>query len=94
MNPSQAVCATHDNEMYCFVSLANANEGTTYTDQTGRFPVMPYAGTQYIFIAYMHDENAILMHPLHSRDDAAMVLCFNNVYNYLEERLLGILLKY
>ena len=50
--------------MFCFATLADDIEGVLYSDQTGRFPVMLYAGMRYIFIAYVYDENASLMRPL------------------------------
>ena len=46
MNPPQEECAAQDNEMFCYAALADANEGTIYTNQTGQFPVMSYMGMQ------------------------------------------------
>ena len=60
MNPPQEACAAHDNEMFCFAALADANEGVIYSDQTGRFPVMSHEGMQYLFVAFVYNENAIL----------------------------------
>ena len=64
MNPPQEACAADENEMFCYAALAEDIEGVLYSDQTGRFPVMSYAGMQYILIAYVYDKNAILMRPL------------------------------
>merc|ERR1712155_37074 len=82
MNPPQEACASDENEMFCFAALADDIEGVLYSDQTGRFPVMSYAGMQYIFIAYVYDENTILMRPLQNRDDSSMVECFKEIYSY------------
>ena len=86
MNPPQEACAANENEMFCFAALADANEGVIYSDQTGRFPVMSHEGMQYLFIAYIYDENAILIRPLRNREDSSMVECFKDVYSYLEAR--------
>ena len=39
MNPSEQICTAVDNEMFCFAVLVDQNEGTIYSDLTGRFPV-------------------------------------------------------
>ena len=41
---------------------------------------------QYIFIAYIYDENVILMQPMKNSKDACMVLVFKDIYEYLKER--------
>ena len=41
---------------------------------------------QYIFIAYIYDENVILMQPMINRTDACMVSVFKDIYEYLKER--------
>ena len=56
-----------------------------YSDLTGRFPVESYWGMQYIFIAYIYDENVILMRPMKNRTDACMVSVFKDIYEYLKE---------
>ena len=74
MHPAQQVCSTID--MFCFATLADANEGTMYTDLTGRFPVMSFKGNQYLFVAYLYDHNAIIVCPMKSRKDEDMVTAF------------------
>ena len=40
---------------------------TTYTDLTGRFPHVSSRGSEYIFVMYDYDSNAILAEPLKNR---------------------------
>ena len=37
------------------------------TDQTGRFPILPNKGNQYIMLMYDYDSNGILVHPMKNR---------------------------
>ena len=41
---------------------------------------------QYIFIAYIYDENVILVQPMKNRTDACMFSVFKDIYEYLKER--------
>ena len=41
---------------------------------------------QYIFIAYIYDENVTLMLPMKNRIDACMVSVFKDIYDHLKER--------
>ena len=84
MNPPQEICSAIKNELFCFAALADNIPGVLYSDQTGRFPVRSYAGNQYIFIAYVYDENAILMRPLKDQSDNSMVKVFREIYDYLD----------
>ena len=68
--------SAHDNEMFCFAALADANEGVIYSNQTGRFPVMSHEGMHYLFIAFVYDQNAILIQPLRNPEDSSMIECF------------------
>ena len=77
MFPHQELCAVQD--VFCFAALANAITGTMYTDITGAFPVRLFKSMQYIFVAYLYDLNAIIVHAMPSRTDAAMVTTFNEV---------------
>ena len=72
--------------MFCFAALVDANEGVIYSDQTGRFPVMSHEGMQYLFVAFVYNENVILIRPLRNREDSSMIECFKDVYSYLETR--------
>ena len=63
MNPTDHVATVTDKEIdfFCYAALADANEGTVYTDLTGRFPTRSYAGSQYIFVCYAYQPNAVLI---------------------------------
>jgi len=48
-----------------FTTLVTTNDlQTSYSDQTGKFPVQSSRGYKYIMILYGHDSNAILAKPL------------------------------
>jgi hypothetical protein len=57
-----------------------------YTDITGAFPVRSFKGMQYIFVAYVYDLNAIIVHAMPSRTDASMVTAFTEVITTLKTR--------
>ena len=46
---------THD----CFITFATKEEGTTYSDLTGRYPITSSRGYQYIIVCYDFDTNTI-----------------------------------
>ena len=84
MQPKEEMCAVHD--MYCFAALADANQGTMYTDLSGQFPVRSYKNSVYLFIAYIYDANAIMIRAMPARTDAAMLAAFEDVLEELEEK--------
>ena len=61
INPPQHICNANENEICFYAALADNINGVMYSDLTGRFPVEYYWGMQYIFIAYLYNENVILM---------------------------------
>ena len=69
--------------MFCYATLADANENTLYTDLTGKFPVRSYKGNQYLFIAYVYSENAILVRPMKTREAKSFLQAFTSIYEYL-----------
>ena len=86
MNPPQHICNANENEMFVYAALADNINGVMYSDHTGRFPVESYWGMQYIFIAYIYDDNVILIGPMKNRTDACMVAIFKEIYEYSKER--------
>ena len=54
----------NENEMFVYAALSDNINGVIYSELTGRFPVEYYWGMQYVFIAYIYDENVILMRPI------------------------------
>jgi hypothetical protein len=79
--PTEEICAAHD--MFCFAALADLHTGTMYTDLTGAFPVHSFKNMQYIFVAYIYDLNAILVHALPSKNNAAMIAAFSDIFSIL-----------
>ena len=82
MFPQQEICAVKD--VFCYVALANAIMGTMYTDITGTFAVQLFKSMQYIFVAYIYDLNAIIVHTMPSHTDASMVTAFTEVIGTLK----------
>jgi hypothetical protein len=84
MMPQQEACSMQD--VFCFAVLADANTGTMYTDLTGSFPVRSFKNMQYIFVAYVYDLNAIIVHAMPTCTDAAMITAFKEVIEVLRTR--------
>jgi hypothetical protein len=73
-------------EIFVGATIADANDGTIYTDQTGHFPIMSYSGMKYQFVAYEYRSNAILIRPLRDQTDASLKETFESVYEYLASK--------
>jgi hypothetical protein len=84
MFPAHEACAVQD--MFCFAALSNVTTGTMYTDLTGAFPVRSFKNMQYIFVVYIYDLNAIIVHPMPSQTDASFIAAFIEVFNILQAR--------
>ena len=80
VNPPQQICTAIDHEMFCFAALAGVNDDTIDSYLTGKFPVRPFSGMNYIFIAYMYRINAILIKPTKGMNDDNMVTLFKEIY--------------
>ncbi len=50
-----------------------------YTNLPGTFPVRSFKSMQYIFVAYIYNLNAILMHAMPSKNNAAMITAFTKI---------------
>jgi hypothetical protein len=74
---AEEICAAHD--MFCFAALANLNTGTMYTDLSDAFPLRSFKSMQYIFVAYIYDLTAILVHAMPSKNNAAMITAFAKI---------------
>jgi hypothetical protein len=70
--------------MFCFATLANAITGTMFTNITGGFPVCSFKSIQYMFVAYIHDLNAIIDRAMPSCTNASMVQVFTKVITILK----------
>ena len=53
--PVEQEIKTHD----CFLTLSAKEEGTSYSDLTGRYPITSSRGNQYIVVLYDYDTNSI-----------------------------------
>ena len=51
----------------CFLTICTKEDGTTYSDLCGRYPVKSSRGNQYILVCYDYDSNAILAEPIQTR---------------------------
>ena len=74
------------NHVFCWAALADQIDGTTYTDLTGRFPVMSMELKQYIFVAYDYTTNAILVRAIKDREAPTIVEAFDDVFSYLDRK--------
>ena len=58
MNPTEQLCTSWSKaegmDLHCMAVLADMNDGTIYTDLSGRFPTRSYRNMQYIFVAYVY----------------------------------------
>ncbi len=84
MCPAQEANASCN--LFCFAALADTNENTIYTDLTGKFPVRSHKGHQYIFVAYIYDENTILIQGMPNRVAGTQVKVLQDIYKYLVDQ--------
>jgi hypothetical protein len=84
MFPAHEACAVQD--MSCFATLADATTGTMYTDLTDAFPVRSFKNVKHIFVVYIYDLNAIIVHPMPSQTDASFIAAITEVFNILQAR--------
>ena len=73
-------------ELFIGATIAEQNEGTIYTDNTGKFPVQSYHGKRIQFVVYEYRSNAIIVKTLRDETDKSMVDAFQEVYEYLTEK--------
>jgi hypothetical protein len=79
--PTEEICTAHNT--FCFAALADLHTGTMYTDLTGAFPVRSFKNMQYVFVAYIYNLNAILVHAAPSKNNAAMIAAFSDIFSTL-----------
>lgn len=46
------------------------------TDQTGRFPVKPNRGNQHVMVAYIYNDNKILVEPMKHRKENEIIRAY------------------
>jgi hypothetical protein len=81
MFPAHEACAAQD--MFCFAALADSTTSTMYMELTGAFPVRSFKNMIYIFIAYIYDLNAIIVHPMAQHTDVSFIAAFTKVFTIL-----------
>eukprot|EP00804_Cyclotella_cryptica_P022237 CCRYP_017934-RA/>CCRYP_017934-RA protein AED:0.24 eAED:0.19 QI:0/0/0/1/1/1/2/0/738 len=81
-----SINADVDFELFVGATIAEQNDSTIYTDQTGTFPVTSYHSNKYQFVAYEYCSNAILVRALKDQTDKSLTAAFKDVYEYLTER--------
>lgn len=74
------------NHVFCWATLADSIDGTTYTDLTGRFPTVSMENKQYVFVAYDYTTNAIIVRPIPDREASTIVATFQDIFSYLERK--------
>jgi hypothetical protein len=80
--PTEEICTAHI--MFCFAALANLHTGTMYTDLTSAFSaVRSFKNMQYVFVAYIYNLNAILVRAMPSKNNAAMIASFSDIFSTL-----------
>ena len=57
-----------------------------YTDQTGKFPVKSSRGSQYCFVIYSYDANAIIVYPIKNRNAVELLEAYKKGITYLTMR--------
>jgi hypothetical protein len=55
---------------------------TTFSDQTGKFPIRSRSGNKYMMIMVEIDSSAILVEPMKSHKDAEMIRAYNALMHY------------
>jgi hypothetical protein len=73
-------------KMLCFVAFSNLHTGMIYADGTGAFPIQSFHNMQYVFVAYIYDLNAILVHAMPSKIGGAMIAAFMDILADLNAR--------
>ena len=53
----------------------------TYGDLTGAFPFTSTRGNKYIYVMYNYDANAILIHPMKSRQAAEITAAWTTLHH-------------
>lgn len=54
---------THD----CFITITTKEEGTSFSDLTGQYPIISSRGNKYILVLYDYDSNSIQIRALKTR---------------------------
>jgi hypothetical protein len=77
LQPIEELCSAHD--IFCFVALADLHTGTMYTNSANAFPIQSFCIMQYVFVAYIYNLNAILVHAMPSKTNDSMIVVFTDI---------------
>ena len=77
LQPTKELCPAHD--IIFFAALADLHTVTMYTNSTGAFPMQSFRNMQYMFVVYIYDPNAILVHAMPSKNDGSMIAAFTDI---------------
>ena len=75
--------AGHLNLFY-YAALVDTQLGVICTDLLGDFEVCLVQRTQYMFVCYVYEPNAILVQFMTSHTDKSMVAVYDEICDYLE----------
>ena len=60
-------------------AIVDNNDLTAYSDLTGRFPYMSSRGSQYLYVVYHYDSNAIIAEPLKNRAKTSIIEAWTKI---------------
>ena len=80
-HPASSTPKTAD--IFCFAALADKQQGTFYTDCTGKLPARALDGQQLFFVAYAYDPNYIFALPINSTSNSHIMEAFKQVFKTL-----------
>ncbi len=72
--------------VFCFAALADKQQGTFYTDCTGRLPSRALNGQHLFFVAYDYNTNYIFALPISSTSDNDILTAFKQTHDMLTKR--------
>ena len=72
--------------IFCFVLLANKQQGTLYTNAVGALPSRSLDTNQYFFVAYDYDNSYVFAEPIPNVKDNTIVDTFQRIFNIRVEK--------
>ena len=75
------------NNIFCYATLEDKQQGTLYTDATGALPEISPDGKQYFFVAYDYDTNYIFALPIANVQDKTIIESFDKIFTELIEKV-------
>jgi hypothetical protein len=61
MAPTEQMCSTIQNELFCFAILRDETGNTSYSDLTGRSPIELHTGMNYMCVCCVYKLTGILL---------------------------------